>query len=76
MILDFFFVIVPSVEDSPSRYQKNCSEAISFETSGEYTINKELIVAVDYMWSFINHPASSSILFNLNCCQPYKVSYK
>jgi hypothetical protein len=49
MILDFFFVIVPSVEDSPSRYQKNCSEAISFETSGEYTINKELIVAVDYM---------------------------
>lgn len=43
---DFFFIIVPSVEDSPSRYQKNCAEEISFEASGEYTINKEQNIAV------------------------------
>jgi hypothetical protein len=46
IIPDFFFVIVPSVEDSPSRYQKNCAEEISFEASGEFTINKEQNIAL------------------------------
>jgi plastocyanin domain-containing protein len=46
VIPDFFFIIVSSVEDSPSRYQKNCAEEISFEASGEYTINKEQNITV------------------------------
>jgi hypothetical protein len=44
IIRDFFFITVPSVEDSPFRYQKNCSEEISFEASGEYTIMKNIIL--------------------------------
>jgi hypothetical protein len=38
ILTSLFFITVPCLEDSPSRYQKNCTEKISFETGGEYII--------------------------------------